>query len=66
MPREAVDTPSLEVFKTRFDGTQGNMVYSQIWRLVALPMAGGWSLMILGVPSNPSHSVNLYEDAFCS
>ena len=26
-------------------------------RLVALPVAGGWNLLILGVPSNPSLSM---------
>jgi len=27
------------------------------WRLMALPVAGGWTLMILGLPSNPRHSM---------
>ena len=39
LPREAVDAPSLEVFKTMLDGALGNLV------------------MILEVPSNPSHSI---------
>ena len=26
LPREAVDAPSLEVFKTRLDGTLGNLI----------------------------------------
>ena len=30
-----------------------------MWRLVASPWQGGWSLMILEVPSNPSHSMIL-------
>ncbi|GAB0179734.1 hypothetical protein GRJ2_000438700 [Grus japonensis] len=37
LPREAVDAPSLEVFKARLDGALGNVVW---WR-VSLPMAGG-------------------------
>ena len=40
LPREAVDAPSLEVFKARLDGTLGNLVW---WR-VSLPMAGGLEL----------------------
>ena len=36
MPREAVDAPSLEVFKARLDGALGNPV----WWEVSLPMAG--------------------------
>ena len=59
LPGEAVGAPSLEVFKARLDGARGSLVYYQIWRLVALPAAGGWSLMILGVPSNSSHSMIL-------
>jgi len=51
LSREAVGAPSLEVFKTRLDGALGSLVQWQIWRLVALPVAG-WNLMILGVPSN--------------
>ena len=27
LPREVVDTPSLEVFKTRLDGALGSLVY---------------------------------------
>ena len=44
LPREAVDAPPLEVFKTR---------------LVALPAVKSWNSMILGVPSNTSHSMIL-------
>ncbi|GAB0182123.1 mitochondrial enolase superfamily member 1 [Grus japonensis] len=40
LPREVVEAPSLEVFKTRLDGALGNMVQ---WR-VSLPMAGGLEL----------------------
>ena len=59
LPREAVD-PSLEVFKARLDGALGSLGWSEMWRLVALPVVGGrgvWSFMILEVPSNPNHSV---------
>ena len=40
LPREVVDAPSLEVFKTRLDEALGNLVW---WR-VSLPMAGGVEL----------------------
>ncbi|PKU39311.1 hypothetical protein llap_10383 [Limosa lapponica baueri] len=36
LPREAVNAPSLEVFKTRLDGALSNLV----WWEVSLPMAG--------------------------
>ena len=40
LPREAVDAPSLAVFKARLDGALSNRVY---WK-VSLPMAGGLEL----------------------
>jgi len=40
LPREAVDAPSLEMFKARLDGTLSNLVY---WKM-SLPMAGGLEL----------------------
>ncbi|PKU34267.1 hypothetical protein llap_15428 [Limosa lapponica baueri] len=40
LPREVVDAPSLEVFKTRLDGALSNLV----WWEVSLPMAGGLEL----------------------
>ena len=52
MPR-----PSLEVFKARLDGALGSLGWYYMWRLVALPVVGGWSFVILEAPSNPSHSV---------
>ena len=52
MPR-----PSLEVFKARLDGALGSLGCYEMWRLVALHAAGGWSFVILEVPSNPGHSV---------
>ena len=39
LPREAVDAPFLEVFKTRLDGALDSLVQHQIWRLVAVPVA---------------------------
>jgi len=39
LPREAVDAPSLEVFKARLDGTLSNTI---LWQ-VSLPMAGVWN-----------------------
>jgi len=39
LPREAVDAPSLESFKTRLDGALGSLS----WWGAALPTAGGWS-----------------------
>ena len=40
LPSEAVDAPSLEVFKARLDGALGNLV----WWEVSLPVAGGLEL----------------------
>ena len=40
LPREAADAPSLVVFMARLDGALGNLVWYQIWRLVALTVAG--------------------------
>ncbi len=37
----SVDAPSLEVFKARLDGALGSLVWYSVWRLVALPVAGG-------------------------
>jgi len=37
LPREVVDSPSLETFKVRLDGAQSNLIQ---WK-VLLPMAGG-------------------------
>ena len=37
LPREAVDAPSLEVFKARLDGALSNLIY---WEM-SLLMAGG-------------------------
>jgi len=40
LPREAVDAPSLAVFKARLDGALSNLV----WWKVSLPMAEGLEL----------------------
>ena len=55
LPREAVDAPSLGVFKARLDGALGNLG----WWEVSLPMAGEWNWMGFKVPSNTKHSVIL-------
>jgi len=44
LPGEAVGAPSLEVFKNRLGGAQGNLV---LW----VGVGTGWS-------SNPNHSMN--------
>ena len=49
MPR-----PSVEVLKARLDGALGSLGWSEMWRLVALRVVGGWSFLILEVPSNPT------------
>ena len=49
LPREVVDAPSLEVFKARLDGALGSLGWYSMWRLVALPVVGGWSFVILEV-----------------
>ena len=54
MPR-----PSLEVFKARLDGALGSLGWYEMGRLVALPVMGGWSFVILEVPSSPGRSVIL-------
>ena len=57
MPRE-VDALFLEVFKTRLDGTLGNLVYFQIWSFMALPVAGG---LEPEDPRGPFQSKTFYE-----
>jgi len=49
LPREAVDAPSLQVFKARLDGALSNLVW---WKGSSLPTAGVWNEMICKVPSN--------------
>ena len=53
LPREAVGAPSLEVFKARLDGAMGSLVQYQLWRLVALPVAGELELGDLWGPFQP-------------
>jgi len=55
LPRAAVGTPSLEVFKARLDEALGNVV----WWEMSLPMAGGLELDDLKVPSKPNRSMIL-------
>jgi len=42
MPREAVDTPSLEVLKTRLDGALGSLS----WWVATSPRWRGWNQMM--------------------
>jgi len=57
--RKAVGALALEVFNARLDGALGSPVEYVIQWLAALPVAGGWNLMVLEVPSHPSHSMIL-------
>ena len=59
LPREAVDVPSLAVFKARWDGALSSLG----WWKGSLPMAGGWSAGICKVPSNPNHAIILTPSA---
>ena len=59
LPREAVDAPSLEVFKTRLDRGLGSL----IWWVATSPWQGVWNYMIFKNPPGPSHSVML---GFCT
>jgi len=53
LPREVVESPSLEIFKTRLDA----VLCSLLW--VTLLWQGGWTGWPTEVPSNPYHSVVL-------
>jgi len=44
LAREAVNAPSLEMFKARLDGDLGSLVWYYTWRLVALHVAQGLEL----------------------
>ena len=55
LPKEAVGTPSLQVFKARLDVALGSLV---CW-LATLHIAGGWNWMIIVVLFNPGHSMIL-------
>ena len=48
---------------TRLDGALGSLGWYEMWRLVVLPVVGGWSFMILEVPSIPSHSTRILSFA---
>ena len=54
LPREVVESPSLEIFKTRLD----TVLCSLLW--VTLLRQGGWTGWPTEVPSNPCHSVILW------
>lgn len=53
--REAMDFPSLEIFRASLGGALSNL---QEWE-VLLPVAGGLNEMIFKVCSNPNYSVIL-------
>ena len=55
LPKEVVDSSSLEAFKARLDVALGSLV----WWLVSLHVAGGWNSMIIVVLFNPGHSTIL-------
>ena len=57
LPREVVDAPSLEVFKARLDGAAWSSIRHGGWQPCV--DQGCWNLMIVEVPSNPSHSMIL-------
>ena len=59
LPREAVDDPSLVVFRASLDGALGSLIQ---W-VAALSTARGWRLTIFKVPSNLIHSVILLCDS---
>ena len=49
LPGEEVNAPSLDTFKVRLDGAQGNL----IWLKMSLLMAGGLDQMTLKGPFQP-------------
>ena len=53
LPRKAVDGPFLKVFEIQLDAALGSLS----WWVTALPMAGGWELIIFKVPFNPNRFV---------
>jgi len=46
-----VPRPSLEVLKARLDGALGSLGWYEMWWVVALPVVGGCSFMIVEVAS---------------
>lgn len=55
LPREVVDSISLEVFKVSLDGAAWSSIrYGGWWPCL---WQGYWSLMIFEVPSNPNRSM---------
>ena len=61
LPREAVGALSLEMFKTRLDEALGNMVWYQIWKSAALPVAGGLELFPLSQDHNVTGHPGTYR-----
>jgi len=55
LPKEAVDSPSVQAFKARLDVALGSLV---CW-LVTLHIAGGWNWMSTVLLFNPGHSMVL-------
>ena len=55
LPKEAVDTSSLQAFKARLDVALGSL---GCW-LATLHIAGGWNHMSIVVLFNPGHSMIL-------
>ena len=55
LPREAVESPSLEIFKTHLDAVLCSLLH------VTLLQQGGWTRWPTEVPSNPYHSVILWS-----
>ena len=56
LPREVVDAPSLEVFKAGWMGSWAAWSGIKCGGWWPCRWRGSWSFMILGVPSNSSHS----------
>jgi len=50
LPREVVDTPSLETFRARLDGALSNLIQLK----TALLTVGGWTRWPLKVPPHPN------------
>ena len=57
MPR-----PSVEVLKARLDGALGSLGWSEMWRLVALPVVGG---LELHDPWGPFQPEPFYDSLNC-
>jgi len=58
LPREVVNVPSLETFKTRLDGALSNLTKLKM----SLLTAGSWTRWPSKVPSNPNHSMKIKRE----